>query len=542
VYFDVEVLKNGVGTIEVIASGNGEKASYEVEIDVVNPNTETIEVIDVMLEPNSSKTVNFETFGVIGSNKAAVELSTLPAMDFNSRLNYLIRYPHGCVEQTTSSVFPQLFLNDVFDLSEAKKKKIQKNIQIGIDRLAHYQKPSGGFGYWRGSNTANDWSTSYAGHFLIEAEQKGFVLPIGFKNKWTNYQKQAAKNWRFNDRRYYRNGLAQAYRLYTLALAGSPDLSSMNRLRETRDISNESKLRLAAAYALVGQKEAAESIVNKTPLDFKPEKYNYYTYGSTNRNKAMALETFVLLKNHDKSKNISKGIAKVLSDRSYMSTQTTAYSLLAMAKYAHFIGGKGIDLKFTTNGKNNISISSPKTLATRDLIIKEGTNAVELKNNKKNTIYVRVVNKGILPVGKEKVEKRNLTATVSYKSKNGKVLDVTKLSQGTDFVAEVTISNGANELVKDMALSNIFPSGWEIVNTRFTDFGSFAENKVDHTDIRDDRANFYFDLGKYETKTFRILLNSSYLGSYYLPGVQCEAMYDDDYFVRTKGQWVEVIK
>lgn len=542
VYFDVAVLKNGLGTIEVMASGNGEKASYEVAIDVVNPNTETIEVVDVMLEPNSRKTVNFETFGVTGSNNAAIELSTLPAMDFNSRLNYLIRYPHGCVEQTTSSVFPQLFLNDVFDLSETKKKKIQKNIQIGIDRLAHYQRPSGGFGYWRGSNTANDWSTSYAGHFLIEAEQKGFVLPIGFKNRWINYQKQAAKSWRFNDRRYYRNGLAQAYRLYTLALAGSPDLSSMNRLRETREISNEAKLRLAAAYALVGQKEAAESIVNKTPLDFKPEKYNYYTYGSTNRNKAMALETFVLLKNHDKSRGISKGIAKVLSDRSYMSTQTTAYSLLAMAKYARFIGGKGIELQFSTNGKNNTSINSSKTLATRDLVINDGTNTIELINNKSNTIYVRVLNKGILPVGKEKVEKRNLTATVAYKTKNGKILNVAKLPQGTDFVAEVTISNGTNEVVKDMALSNIFPSGWEIVNTRFTDFGSFSENKVDHTDIRDDRANFYFDLGKYETKTFRVLLNSSYLGSYYLPGVQCEAMYDDDYFVRTKGQWVEVVK
>jgi hypothetical protein len=131
---------------------------------------------------------------------------------------------------------------------------------------------------------------------------------------------------------------------------------------------------------------------------------------------------------------------------------------------------------------------------------------------------------------------------VVYKTKNGKLLDVTKVNQGTDFIAEVTISNNNNERVKDVALSVIFPSGWEIVNTRFTNFGSFKNNAVDHEDIRDDRSNFYFDLNKRETKTVRVLLNASYLGNYYLSGVQCEAMYDDDYFVRTKGQWIEVVK
>ena len=96
--------------------------------------------------------------------------------------------------------------------------------------------------------------------------------------------------------------------------------------------------------------------------------------------------------------------------------------------------------------------------------------------------------------------------------------------------------------MKDVALSSIFPSGWEIVNTRFTDFGDFADNNVTHEDIRDDRTNFYFNLKAFESKTVRVLLNASYLGNYYLPGVQCETMYNDDYFVRTKGQWVKVIK
>ena len=540
VYFDIEVLKNGIGIIEVTASGNGEKSSYSVEVDAINPNIATTAVHSIILEPNSTQTINFATFGVTGTNTAQVELSSLPAMDFNSRLQYLIKYPHGCVEQTTSSVFPQLFLNDIFDLSAARKQKIQINIQKGIDRLAHFQKPNGGFSYWQGGYSINDWATSYAGHFLIEAAQKGFVLPISFKSKWISYQQNAAKKWRL-DSRNHRNGLAQAYRLYTLALVGSADLSSMNRLRETKEIDNQAKLRLAAAYALIGQKEVANTIVNTTPQNFQEQKAHYYTYGSSDRNKAMVLETFVLLKDLTKARKLGKNIASSLSEKRYMSTQTTAYSLLAMAKYAKLIGGKGLNVSVQANGGTVTKMQTNKTLLSRELQIKNEENTIQLTNKYSNIVYVSVLNTGVLPVGEEKTVQRNLTATVNYLLKNGKRVTVNKLEQGTDFIAEMVIHNQSNQKIKDVALTTVFPSGWEIVNTRYTDFGEFAKNKIDYEDIRDDRTQFYFDLKPRETKTIRVLLNASYLGNYYLPGVQCEAMYDDDYLVRTKGQWVEVL-
>jgi uncharacterized protein YfaS (alpha-2-macroglobulin family) len=109
-------------------------------------------------------------------------------------------------------------------------------------------------------------------------------------------------------------------------------------------------------------------------------------------------------------------------------------------------------------------------------------------------------------------------------------------------VAQVTIRNQSNDNIDNVALSQIIPSGFEIMNSRFTDFGSYAENKSDYIDIRDDRTNFYFGLKAGETRTFNILLSATYLGNYYLPGMQCEAMYDNNYVARTKGQWVEIVK
>ena len=542
-YFELDVSKaKGINTVEVIANGNGEKSTYKVELDVFNPNPYSSQSLTQTLEPNTTQNMTFETFGVIGTNSATVEFSTMPPMDFSRRLQYLVQYPHGCVEQTTSSVFPQLYLKDIFDLPFKKKQEIQSNIENGIKKLGHYQRPNGGLSYWMGENRANDWGTSYAGHFLIEAEKKGFVLPLTFKFNWIKYQQQAARDWR-PSYRTYNSDLAQAYRLYTLALAGKPDLAAMNRLREFSEISNEAKWRLAAAYALAGQKEASDKISSTANIEFKAPRYNYYTYGSVDRNRAMALETMVLTKD-SRVRDLSLTIAKDLSSNRWMSTQTSAYSLLAMAKMVEANGGKAVKVNFNINDQSE-SIDTKSAIAQRDLEIVDGFNSFNITNKLDNVVYVRVLNSGKLPLGKELTEQRGLSVTVAYKDLKGNKIDITKLQQGQDFVATVKVSNLKNENVNDVALTQIFPSGWEIVNTRFTAFGSSTTSQARFTDIRDDRVNFYFDLnqkGKHGTKTFNVMLNASYLGTYYLPGIQAEAMYDNEFLVRGKGQWIEVVK
>jgi uncharacterized protein YfaS (alpha-2-macroglobulin family) len=539
-YFNLEVGgATGIAKVQVIATSGKEKSVYDVEIDMTNPNPVTNTFTDVILEPNSSKTIVWKTFGVSGSNKAKLEVSSMPTINLNGRLQFLIQYPHGCVEQTTSSVFPQLFLNDVADIDATRQQLIQKNVTAGITRLGSFQLANGGLPYWQGNSIADDWGTSYAGHFMIEAEKKGYVLPINFKSKWLSYQQKEAKQWRFEPR--YGNDMAQAYRLYTLALAGSSDLSSMNRLRETKGISNESKLRLAAAYVLAGQKSAASSLLLSSKIDDESSNYNYYYYGSSDRNRAMALETMLLLGQKQKAFTMATKLAKSMASDQWMSTQTTAYSLYAMSQFSLNNGVKGIDVQFSKDGKSQV-IKTSKTVADRSLVVKTGTNSITLKNNKKNTIYVRVLNTGILPIGQENVVQSDVSAGIVFKNRKGGVINVSRITQGTEFIAEVTVRNQRNERVENVALTQILPSGFEIVNTRFTDYGDATNNVADYIDIRDDRTNFYFGLKAGETKVFKILLNASYLGNYYLPGLQCEAMYDNTFLARTKGFWVEVVK
>jgi uncharacterized protein YfaS (alpha-2-macroglobulin family) len=101
------------------------------------------------------------------------------------------------------------------------------------------------------------WGTNYGGHFLLEASAKGYVVPTYLLQQWKAYQRNKALAWNVNTAPYYGTDLTQAYRLYLLALAKSPEIGAMNRLKEWNFLTPEGKWRLAAAYYLVGQQQVA---------------------------------------------------------------------------------------------------------------------------------------------------------------------------------------------------------------------------------------------------------------------------------------------
>ena len=136
-----------------------------------------------------------------------------------------------------------------------------------------------------------------------------------------------------------------------------------------------------------------------------------------------------------------------------------------------------------------------------------------------------------------------LSMTVSYLSQDSSALDITKLTQGSDFIAKVVIKNtGSRGRYTEMALSQIFPSGWEILNARMTGGeGAFKSSYSTYQDVRDDRIYTYFDINQNETLTYYVQLNASYLGRYFLPGTFAAAMYDNSITAGVNGKWVEVV-
>ena len=460
------------------------------------------------------------------------------------RLRYLMQYPYGCIEQTTSSVFPQLYLDQVKTLTEEEKALTQRNVRAGIERLKLFVTRDGGFAYWPGNQDSESWGATYAGHFLLEADAKGYFVPNDMIKRWKKYQRSKSAEWRKN-KEYQSSELIQAYRLYTLALAGDADLASMNRLRELGGMPVTAAWMLAAAYAKAGQPEAAKTLIANLPVTVKPYQEMAYSYGADIRDKAIILETLLLLNDRTKGFELVKDISASLGNSNYwMSTQSVAWCLKAIGMFAG--GEKRGSLKFnySYNGKQ-IATNTEMAFAQITLPfdgVKGGS--LKIESQSQGTLFVRIITEGVPARGAEEEAGSNLNVLVTYADADGNPIDPSRLVQGQEFVASVSVSNpGVRGPYKNLALNQIFPSGWEINNLRLDESEDrLKSDKATYLDIRDDRLYTYFDLNVSQRKTFSVMLTATFAGKYYLPAQSCEAMYDRNVYARTKGQVVEVVK
>jgi hypothetical protein len=320
----------------------------------------------------------------------------------------------------------------------------------------------------------------------------------------------------------------------------------MNRLREENHLTSTAAWMLASAFAVAGQTEAAKKLIADLPLNVKPYRELGYTYGSSLRDKALILGTLVLLNDEVRAFGILKEISTALGDQGYwLSTQETAMCLNAVGSFAaHHKRG---DLKFSykVNGGKTVTASTGLPLAQVQIPlsgVKENT--LEVSSNSEGVLFTRLITTGTPARGEEQDEANELRLSLRYTDGQGNAIDPSNLEQGTEFIAEVSVSHpGLRGPYENLALSQVFPSGWEINNLRLEDTEQLLQTSpFRYQDIRDDRVFTYFNLAPGEEKTFRVLLTATYAGSYYLPAMGCEAMYDGSIYARKKGQPVAVKK
>ncbi len=523
----------GLARVHVVATSAKDRAEQTIEIDVRHPGAIDRRSVALTVAPGATGTAVLDPFGIGGTSAAVLELSRVPPLELGRRLDELVRYPHGCLEQTTSAAFPQVYLPRLMDLDAARLASVRTNVQAAIDRMRDFRTADGGFGYWPGE-ASHAWTTSYAGHFLLEAERAGFVLPAGMRSGWVKAQRQYAARATPSDPRA---ALEQAYRLYTLALAGQPEIGAMNRLRGSASLSLAARWRLAAAYQLAGQPEVARALVKGEATDVPAYRELTGTFGTDLRDEAMILETLVLL-GHDPQATLAlaRRASDALAKGEALPTQTAAYLLVALARFGEAAGLQAtIDATVTGPDGKALEIDSAKALASVPLPA-ERAGSVAVANQGDAPLFARLVVTGIPPVGDERAAAQGLALEVTYRSADtGARVDPAALPSGTDLRAEVTVRNTSPMRLDELALTQILPSGWELHGT--------APGKgagYEYRDVRDDRVMTYFDLGIGESRAFEWSLHASYIGRYYLGPVIVEAMYDPLRQARTAGQWVEV--
>ena len=558
VYFNLKTgMNTGKETIHITASGNGQTTKETIEINVRNPNPVITQHESKLLGAGESGDFTYQVNGNLQDSWVKLEASRIPSVDISRRFDFLYNYNHYCTEQLTSRALPLLYISQFKDVTNKEAESIKKNILEAIKNLYGRQLPNGGFVYWPGNTEANEWITSYAGSFLVLAQEKGYEINSNVLNKWKSYQQRTARNWkpsgRESDWYNWQSDLQQAYCLYSLALANAPELGAMNRMKEIKDLSLQAKWRLAAAYALDRKTNVANELVFNSQTTVDPYSSDNFIYGSSDRDEAMILETLVLLGKDKEAFTQAQKVSKNLSGESYFSTQSTAFGLVAMAQLAEKLSG-AIDMDWSLNNAAKQTVKSAKAIFQADIPLSPASGKVNVKNNGSGALYVDLITRTQLLHDTLPPMSNNLQLDVKYVDLSGNTLNVNRLKQRTDLIARVTVSNisGINDYT-DIALTHIIPAGWEIYNERIMNpveeeeeedgtvrkVNSYSLNYT-YRDIRDDRVMTYFDLARGKSKTFEIRLQATYAGTFVLPAIQCEAMYDTKAQARTAAGWVIV--
>lgn len=554
--------RTGKGRIRFTATSGEHHAQADVFLEVRSSNPATTRVVRKTLKPTEQWQTKVTPHGLPGTNAVTLEVSSVPPLGLEQRLDYLIHYPYGCLEQTTSSVFPQLYLPALVKMEDARRKEVEKNIRAGIDRLRGFQQPNGGFAYWPGGfvstqpdDQRNAWSTTYVGHFLIEADRLGYSVPSDMMKSWLRYQRSAAQSWTSGT---HASALDQAYRLYTLALANRAEVGAMNRLRESGPLLPVERWMLGAAYHLAGMQQVAQGLVLEEGSHSALSQRPAAIFGSPLRDSAMILDAAVSLGRLDGSKPLVDEISAALASDEWHSTQEVAFSLMAVSKLVGANKAEPFQFVRRIGDQDEVIDSSSPIYSAALSGFPERGNAIALENKSTRTLFATIVTRGVPAAGQDDAAAEGLALSVSYTDSEGRTVDPAQVAQGTDLLALVAATNSSGRRIENIALTEMLPAGWEILNDRLAGAPAAGSPTAgvpsasmpaaglpaagsEYTDIRDDRIYRFFALKSGASASFTTRLNAAYLGRFYLPSVSVEAMYDASKFARTQGRWIEVV-
>lgn len=530
VMMDANVSDNRIGKELLEFELKSEDYTYknEIEIDIKPINAYTYENNTSLIKAGESKEFIIKDY-ILGTTNATLKLSPTPILDMDKRIKYLLNYPYGCIEQTTSAVLPQLFL-DKFS-TEFDKQKAINNINAAIERYSNFQTADGGFAYWQGGDESNAWGSNYAGMFLILAKQNGYFVPDSMYERWLKYEQN------FVQKSVYRDYMMdiKANSLYLLAMAKKPNISEMNLLYDNLNtLSTEAKWQLAAAYKLAGVEDTAKQIASKISIE-PDSKYSFYTYGSLVRDEAIIANAYKQIYGTNNEELLQK-ISDTLLSKDYLSTQSTGYALYALAMGANLENMNEnfmdatlkIDDQAYTINQNQMQIFSfndEKAIvsANKDIFVSFGVEGVKASENSAFS--------------------NKISLDRAFYDEKGNKISPSEIGSGQTFYMRISVSlnEGAN-YVSNIALTQILPSGWEVSNTLLDDnTPSFIKNSnYDFIDVRDDKIMWFFGLNKNRTHHFYIKLNAITPGSYTLSGAYAEAMYDDTYRALSESEKVVV--
>ena len=483
-----------------------------------------------------------------GQGHLNLEFSRSRLLEAGGAIDYLLRYPYGCAEQTTSSTIPWIAAKQLRPIAPKFQKhsmaEIEKSIQAGADRLLSMQTVDGGLSYWSGNRTAAPWATSYGGLGLVLCREAGANVPASALDRLAVFLSNQMRNLSKAKSTYDYDTYARA--LYVLARLGKPEPAYHSKMLEQIDkLSGTARSFLALAVHESGQ-DGALAILNAPQPE--PEKTGYWMRYRPDD----ACRLLAWAKISPKADDCELSLTKLLRTRTtrghWRTTWCNAWSLLAMGAYAEANEMNPTDIVLTletSDGEQQINI--PRDQASHSLRIPLH-HGLKLIGSASSRLYVHsslAAKPKITPV--QPISKNGVSVTRSYE----RVLaDGTTEPLGNPKVGDlvkVTLTAALpDRSLRYLAIDDPLPSSFQAINTLF-DSQSSGRTKtkknwnISNTEVRTDRVLFFVDYAR-ASQNFELSYNArvTHEGQVYAPPTKVEEMYDPENYALSSSKSLTV--
>ncbi len=527
----------GLAKCTIAAVMGQERFEETIELPVRPASALATHTLSGSIGPGTSHSPEFPSEWLAGTGETTLWLSSLPSLKLAGGLDYLVRYPHGCLEQTTSQSFPLLYLADLAQelypgwLAE---DAVNSRVQAGIDRILSMQRYDGSFSLWS-SGPAYVWGTVYATHFLTEASQAGHAVPDHAHRGALDHLEKWLSRGAFGRNGHEPNIYNASYACFVLARAGRPRHGWMARIREQLpNLHRGTRVNTAAAYLAAGKRrdaaELLDGLVEKRPHDIKRELGG--SLRSNERDDAILLSTWLgAAPDSPLVPLLAQRLEKARTAGRWYTTQDNAMALMAMGKYCRMAAGKRRPIDATVAWAEGHGTKTVKEVKRARIdLAGEAAGRASIRNNGDGTVYYYLKTSGIPLEDTAPEADKGIVVRRSFYNSDGLVLDPSQIKQGDLIVIAVELESG--DTVDNIVVEDLLPAGLEVENARLKTSKTLHWVKKRQTlpvawvDSRDDRVLLYTSSfqGK---KAYFYAARAVTPGRFIWPAVAAECMYDE---------------
>lgn len=556
----------GIGKVTVKVNAFGETFTQQTDI-TVRPASPLLKTSSSgLIAGGQQGAINLANNFIPATSSSQVILSRSPLVAGGGKaLSTLLGYPYGCLEQTISKAFPQLYFADLTKAMATPVYLVKTgesdfnpvtNVQQALRKIESQQLFNGGSIMWPGSLNEDWWTTAYAVHFMEEARRAGFEINPKTLSKSIDYltSKTGTTATREIAIASTNNSLPKesvsqvrktvarreaVYSLYVLALAGSPNRAAMNYYKQNIQLLTlDARYLLAAAFQFIGDTRSFGAILPKNYAYQNGSMVSDDSYSSPLRNLGLVLNTLLETDGDNlQITSLGRQLSAAINSTPYINTQEASFAVLALGKIAKKTSASTVTGSVSVNGKKIAGFDG------KELKLAKGINNQKLtvSTQGKGDLYWFSQSEGMSSTRAFTQEDLGMSIRRQYLTRDGK--PVTTLHQNDLVVVKLSLLSTNGLPIENVVVTDLLPAGFEIENPRLTDPRDmpWIKNAAIPTyfDIRDDRIHFFTTADKRE-KSFYYQVRVVSKGTFLAGPAAADAMYQGEFRSYSGGGEVKV--